>query len=528
MLLLKGVGYTHPNGSGLLSGLDLHLLKHDKLAIVGNNGTGKSTLLRIIAGLLKPSTGTIRCDGKVYYMQQVTGDFGSATIAEVLRIDKKVNGLQAVLAGDVSEANLLATGDDWSIIERCEEAFARWQLRGIHLSTPMRQLSGGERTKVLLAGIRIHEAGLVLLDEPSNHLDTVARGILRDYVNDTRDTLLLVSHDRSLLNLVDHVAELSRDGLAMYGGNFDFYREQKKREEQTLQQQLQHQEKMLRQAKQKARESIERQQKLDARGKKKQEKSGLPTISMNTFRNNAEKSTARTKAVHEDKTAGLAGELQALREQLPASEQMKIGFDNSVQHKGKLLVTASRINVHYDGHPLWPEDLDIELRNGERVQVTGSNGSGKSTLARLLTGKMDPSSGSVSRNEFNYLYVDQDYSLLDPSLTVYAQAAAFNPGNLQDHEIRSRLNRFLFTAGTWDTPVASLSGGERMRLLLCSLSISQFAPDLLVLDEPTNNLDLINVEILTRAVNEYRGSLLLITHDSLFAEETGITRGIRL
>jgi ATPase subunit of ABC transporter with duplicated ATPase domains len=160
--------------------------------------------------------------------------------------------------------------------------------------------------------------------------------------------------------------------------------------------------------------------------------------------------------------------------------------------------------------------------------ITGANGSGKTTLLKLILGQLEPSSGTISRAMNKTLYVDQDYSLIDDRLKVYEQAARFNQSALQEHEIKIRLTRFLFTQEYWDKPCSTLSGGEKMRLMLCCLTISGEAPDLIVLDEPTNNLDIQNITILTTAINEYEGSLLVVSHDAYFLKEIHVERNIAL
>ncbi len=217
-----------------------------------------------------------------------------------------------------------------------------------------------------------------------------------------------------------------------------------------------------------------------------------------------------------------------LRKALPDKDKMKIGFDHSSLHKGKILVTAKQINLQYDALPLWREPLSFQINSGERISITGANGSGKTSLLKLIIGQLEPASGAISRALNKTLYVDQDYSLIDDRLKVYEQAAQFNHTGLQEHEIKIRLTRFLFTQEYWDKPCSTLSGGEKMRLMLCCLTISGASPDLIVLDEPTNNLDIQNISILTNAVNEYEGSLLVVSHDAYFLQEINVERTIAL
>ena len=528
MLNLQAITYIHPNRDLLFTDLDLIVNKQDKIALIGNNGAGKSTLLKILAGELQSASGLVKTYSKPYYVPQLFGQFNNYSIAQALRIDDKLNALKEILEGKVTDENMTLLDDDWAIEERCHEAFAYWKLDELTLNQKMESLSGGQKTKVFLAGIRIHQPEIVLLDEPSNHLDTQGRNILYDYITSTSNTLLVVSHDRTLLNLLNTVYELGKHGITVYGGNYDFYAEQKTIESNALNQDLRSKEKALRKAKETAKESMERQQKLDARGKKKQEKAGLPTIVMNTLRNNAENSTSRMKGIHTEKVGNISQELSQLRKELPGIDKMKMDFDNSALHTGKILINARDINFGYDSRPLWKQPLTFQITSGERLVIRGANGSGKTTLIKMMLGELQPTSGTFDRAAVKTIYIDQDYSLIDNTLSVYQQAQQFNSGMLQEHEIKIRLNRFLFTKDYWDKPCKALSGGEKMRLMLCSLTISNQAPDIIVLDEPTNNLDIQNIEILTNAINEYKGTLLVISHDEYFLKQVNVERSIEI
>jgi ATPase subunit of ABC transporter with duplicated ATPase domains len=528
MLSLQGVTYTHPNRDLLFADLDLNVNKYDKIALIGNNGTGKSTLLKILSGCLQPSQGAVKTETAPYFVPQIFGQFNEYTIARALKAEDKLNALTGILNGDVSEMNMTVLDDDWNIEERCKEALAYWGLEELDLDRKIDTLSGGQKTKVFLAGIRIHKPEVVLLDEPTNHLDTVSRNLLYDYITTTKNTLVVVSHDRVLLNLLSTVYELSRTGISVYGGNYDFYAEQKAMASEALDQDLRNKEKSLRKAREIEKEALERQQKLDARGKKKQEKAGLPTISMNTFKNNAEKSTSRMKGVHAEKVSNLSLELSHLRASMSDIAKMKMDFDNSLLHKGKVLVTAKGVNFKYGDQLLWKHGLDFQVTSGERIVIRGFNGSGKTTLIKVILGKLEPALGNIDLANVKTMYIDQDYSLIDNDLSVYEQAQQYNSGTLPEHDIKVRLNRFLFTKEHWEKPCAALSGGEKMRLMLCALTIADQAPDVIVLDEPTNNLDIQNIEILTAAINEYSGTLLVVSHDEYFLKEINVELAILL
>jgi len=528
MILLQNISYGFPGGDLLFNSINLTIQPHTISALAGSNGIGKSTLLKIIGREIQPLEGSVTVRGDVYYVPQMFGNFDHLSVAECLKIDKKLNALQKIISGEVDEEYFEILNDDWDIEERCQNALSYWKLEDLELSQKLESLSGGQKTKVFLAGIQISQPDIIILDEPTNHLDLEGRNLLYSFIEKTDAEVVMVSHDRSLLNLADTIFELSNQGIASYGGNYDFYAEQKEIEQEALYNDIHAKERALKKAKEKERETIERKQKLDARGKQKQEKSGVARIMMNTLRNNAEKNTSRLKGVHAEKISGISGDLRDLRSSLKNSDQMKVNFNDSSLHSGKILINAEDTNFKYGNENLWKDNLSLEIRSGDRISIKGSNGSGKTTLIKLLLGSLQPTVGNISRSEFNTIYIDQEYSLIGQEISVYDFVQQFNDGAMQESEVKTLLSRFLFTKEAWDKKCGVLSGGERLRVLLCGLSISSRAPDMIVLDEPTNNLDLQNVEILTRSIKDYHGTLLVISHDEVFLEEIGVEREIVL
>ena len=539
---IQQISYIHPDKEVLFSDLNFAISKGQKLGLVGNNGCGKSTLLQIIAGQLSPSSGVIVRPDDLYYIPQHFGQYDSLTIAQALQIERKQQALHAILAGDVSNENFTILNDDWNIEERSIAALDLWGLGQFTLSYPMNLLSGGEKTRVFLAGMDIHHPSVILMDEPTNHLDSSGRQRLYDWVEKYRSTLLVVSHDRTLLNLLPEICELEKHQINYYGGNYEFYKEQKTLMQEALQQRIEEKEKALGIARKVARETAERRDKQNVRGEKSNIRKGVPRIVLNALQGKSEKSTSKLTGVHQEKAEKLTNERNQLRGSLSPTAALKTDFNSSSLHTGKILVTAKEINFSYHSNSinndiqensiskqqLWQAPVSFQLKSGDRLRIEGANGSGKTTLLKLITGQLQPQEGTQTRTDFSYVYLNQEYSIIDDRNSILEQAYAFNSRNLPEHEIKIILNRYLFPASEWDKSCRKLSGGEKMRLAFCCLMISNNTPDMFILDEPTNNLDIQSIEIITATIKNYAGTVIAISHDNYFIQEIGVEQCILL
>ena len=539
---IQQISYIHPDKEVLFSDLNFAISKGQKLGLVGNNGCGKSTLLQIIAGQLSPSSGVIVRPDDLYYIPQHFGQYDSLTIAQALQIERKQQALHAILAGDVSNENFTILNDDWNIEERSIAALDLWGLGQFTLSYPMNLLSGGEKTRVFLAGMDIHHPSVILMDEPTNHLDSSGRQRLYDWVEKYRSTLLVVSHDRTLLNLLPEICELEKHQINYYGGNYEFYKEQKTLMQEALQQRIEEKEKALGIARKVARETAERRDKQNVRGEKSNIRKGGPRIVLNALQGKSEKSTSKLTGVHQEKAEKLTNERNQLRGSLSPTAALKTDFNSSSLHTGKILVTAKEINFSYHSNSinndiqensiskqqLWQAPVSFQLKSGDRLRIEGANGSGKTTLLKLITGQLQPQEGTLTRTDFSYVYLNQEYSIIDDRNSILEQAYAFNSRNLPEHEIKIILNRYLFPASEWDKSCRKLSGGEKMRLAFCCLMISNNTPDMFILDEPTNNLDIQSIEIITATIKNYAGTVIAISHDNYFIQEIGVEQCILL
>lgn len=523
-IIISDLSYHYPNQHNLFEHINFSVEKHTKVAIVGDNGVGKSTLLKTISGQLAPTEGNIVHTSLPYYLPQHTGLLYK-TVAEVLCVSKKLEALNAITQGSVSQKDYDTLNDDWDIEAKCKSALAYWKLSHLQLDASIDTLSGGEKTKVFLAGLLIHSPEIILLDEPSNHLDAASRKILYQFIRQSTSTIVVVSHDRMLLDQLHTIYELSAQQIKLYGGNYSFYIEQKEIEDNALNNSIHCEEKVLRLARKRAREVKQKQEKLASKGEKS--KFEVPRIFRKTLTNSTENTTAKLNDKHTKIISESQSKLSELRQQQRALKELKINFEHATIHRGKVLIEAHQINYAYQAdNPLWNTPIDLKLYSNDRICIRGNNGSGKSTLIKMLIGTLSPCIGEVKQANFNWVYLDQDYTVVNTDATIVELANSYNSQNLPEHEVKLRLNRFLFPADTWDKRCHILSGGEKMRLYLCCLMISRQNPDLIMLDEPTNNLDIANMQILTRTIKDYQGALLVISHDSYFVKEIGITKEV--
>lgn len=523
-IIVSDVSYHYFNQQPLFEPVSFSVPQGGKVSLIGNNGVGKSTLLKLLAGELVPTSGNIQSSSPPYYIPQ-QASLQEQTIAEALRVSEKIKALEAIYDGATEQTHYDILNDDWDIENKCHHALAFWGVENMALDTSISRLSGGEKLKVLLAGLILHRPGIILLDEPTNHLDFSTREKLYYYVSNTKATLVVVSHDITLLNLLDTTCELSRKGIKLHGGNYDFYREQKAIEDHALARQIEAEQAALRAARKKAQEVRERQEKRSSRGERSKQKGGVARIVLNARGSQAENSSTKLKEKHAEIIDDSQQRLSGLRERQLQMGELKIDFEDTRMHDGKVLIKAEDLNFAYNEDCfLWPSPIDIEIRSGERIHVVGSNGSGKTTFIKLLVGELQPTRGEVTQADFSYVYLDQEYEQVNQPLTVLELAEQHNVNNLADHEIKLRLNRALFPKEAWGKSCQTLSGGERMRLYLCCLMISNHVPDVFVLDEPTNNLDISSLSILTHTIKNYRGTVLVISHDRHFVNEIGVTR----
>ncbi len=481
--------------------------------LVGRNGTGKSTLLRLIAGRLTPQRGSIRVSGELGYLPQDLTLDTSLRVDQALGIDVVRQAINAIEAGDASDENFAAVGDGWDVEERAEAMLGKLGLGSIDLDRSVGELSGGETILLGLAAELLRRPDVLLLDEPTNNLDLGARRHLYDAVDQFRGALLIVSHDRELLDRVDQIGDLRKGEVTWYGGNLTAYEEAVAVEQDAAERQVRAAESDVKKQK---RELIEARMKMDRRraaGQRAFEQGGIPKIVAGGLKRSAQVSAGKHLGMHSERLDAAAEALAEAEERVHDDDKIRVDLPKTTVPAGRIVLRLEDYVLRTGLH------ADLEIRGPERIALTGANGSGKSTLLHAVTSSGLPLVPSR--------LLPQRLDLLDDSLSVVENLALLAP-SAENQDRRSRLARFLFRGRAADQPVSTLSGGERFRATLAALLLAEPPPQLLMLDEPTNNLDLASVAQLQDALASYNGALLVVSHDLPFLREIGITRWLAI
>ncbi|TDL45511.1 ABC-F family ATP-binding cassette domain-containing protein [Microbacterium oleivorans] len=533
---LDRLSFAWPDGTVALSDVT-GAFSGGRTGLVGRNGSGKSTLLKLIAGTLEPASGSITTAGRVDLLpQQLTLDV-SRRVADVLGIGSVLDAVRAIERGDVDERHFDTVGDDWDIEARATAALAEVGLPDGALDRRVGELSGGEAVLAALIGVRLRGAEIALLDEPTNNLDRDARRRVHELVRTWRGTLVVVSHDIALLEELDDTAELYGSELSVFGGPYSAWRSWLETEQAAAAQAETAARQVLR------REKRDRQQvesaiaTRDAHGKKLAARKAAPKIVLGAMKRSAQVTAGRLRVEANEKVDAARAAVDTAGRRVRDDDTVRIDLPDPDVGTGRRIATIG------DGERSWI------IQGPERVALIGPNGAGKTTLLERLVasaGAADrvPSAGSddgeglTSRSDAAFAlhsapanaraeahtgrigYLSQRVDGLAEAASVLDNIRAAAPG-VGDVELRNRLARFLIRGDTVHRPVAALSGGERFRVALARLLLADPPPHLLVLDEPTNNLDLDTVDQLVEALSAYRGAVLVVSHDDAFLARIG-------
>ena len=495
------------NGVPVLSNVSFHIEKQEKAAIVGINGAGKSTLLKIITGELSADEGEVylaRGTTVGYLAQNQDLDSSRSIYEEMLEVKRPVIEMEErirSLETEMKHAQGQELEDMLSLYSRLSHDFElqngyAWKsevtgvLKGLgftedEFSKPVSALSGGQKTRMSLGRILLGKPDLIILDEPTNHLDMESIAWLENYLLNYPGAVIIVAHDRYFLNrIAGKVVELDNGRSSVFTGNYDDYR--KKRA-------------MIREAQIKAwmnqQQEIRHQQEVITK--------------LKSF--NREKSIKRAESREK-----MLEKMELLERPAEINDEMHITLEPNIT-SGNDVLTVRNLSKAYGNHLLFSH-VDIDIKRGERVAIIGNNGTGKTTILKIINQLVEPNTGEITLGSRVHIgYYDQDHQVLHMEKTLFDEIQDDYP-NMDNTHVRNVLAAFLFTGDDVFKRIGDLSGGERGRVSLAKLMLSE--SNFLILDEPTNHLDITSKEILEDALNQYTGTVLYVSHDRYFINRT--------
>jgi len=520
-IVLSGLSFSWPDDTPVFDHLTA-TFPAGRTGLVAPNGSGKTTLLKLVAGVLRPSSGSVTADGVLGYLPQDLPLSGEPSVAEVLGVAPILDAIAAVESGDAAEAHFTTIGTDWDIEERTRAQLDRLGL-DVTLDRSLSTLSGGQIVSLGLAAQLLSRPDILLLDEPTNNLDLDARHRLYAVLDDWSGCLVVVSHDRALLDRMDRIAELDRGDIRFHGGNFTSYEEAVQAAREVAEKNVRNAEQEVKREKREMQQARERAARRASTASRNLGNAGLPKIFAGTMKRSAQESAAKADGTHAARVGAAKAKLDQAERARRDEQKISLELPQTEVPAGRTLFLGEGLRAR----GLFPNGVDLAIRGPERIALTGPNGAGKSTLLRLIHGDLAPDAGAVSRADGRIAFLSQRLDLLDDDRTVAENLAAAAPA-VPPSQRMNLLARFLFRGARVHLPVGVLSGGERLRATLACVLFAEPAPQLLLLDEPTNNLDLVSTGQLESALTAFRGAFVVVSHDERFLDRIGIDRWLRL
>lgn len=477
-----------------------------RTGLVGANGVGKSALARILGGQLQPSSGRCHSQGRVVLLPALSGAV-QGSVGELAGVAEVLAAMARINAGSVDPADFSAVDDRWDLRDRLQQ---QWRQQGLpddlDPEQPAARLSGGQAMQVALSGAWASGADWLILDEPSNHLDARRRRELEDQLARWRGGLIVISHDRALLDHMDGIVELDGGGLHRFGGGYADFVQAKASQAMAAQAELDRARNAHRQQQRQAREHHQRAQQRQSRGERSARDANQAPLLLGLQKLRAQASAGRNALVQQHRLAGSAARVHAAAANVGRAAEL-VAFAPDAGHGSQRVVRLDTL-VLPNG---CAEPLDLVLQRGQRVALVGDNGSGKSTLLRVLAGQLPPRSGVVEVAVPSAL-LDQHLRALTPSGSALAALQQASPGAAL-HELRTRLALLGLDAQRIERRTDTLSGGERLKAAMACTLYADPAPGLLLLDEPGNALDLQALQVLEDLLQQYTGTLVMASHD---------------
>lgn len=521
LLQLDHLSFNLPDGRVLFDHLS-HTFNTRATGIVGANGCGKSLLGRLLTGEQLPTRGTVRREGRVYAVEQLLDPERYPTVAALAGVAPILAALKRIAQGSVDDDDHSLAIGQWDCAARLEAQLQQIGLDHLHADTRTEVLSGGERQRVALLGAWLSRADWLILDEPSNHLDIDQQRKLAEQISRWPSGLVLISHDRGLLENVNEIVELSPLGLAVYGGNYSQYAVAREQEQQALQSALQGE---RAQAKREQRERVvqmERQQRRNARGDRQARDGNQTKLITNAQKERSENSQGKLRLNHQVAREQQQQRITEARARCAPDIQRMMLSPESVVPNGKLLLQLNDVILPFG----YTVPINLTLTGPARMAISGANGSGKSTLLRVIAGELTVREGELIRR-CHIGWLDQHAGLHYPERTAVQWVYESNP-ELPEAEARTWLAQMGIDADRAMLKTCQLSGGERLKIALAAQLYAQQPPQLLLLDEPDNHLDLPSRIALEQMLDEYPGALMVVSHDEIFLQSIRLDSVLRL
>ena len=569
--------FAHPSQPPLFADLSA-VFSAPLTGLIGDNGCGKTTLMRLILGDLTPSSGSLAAPEHMAYLPQDLGLDREQTLAELCGISEILRALQAVESGEYSPELYETIGDNWDVEERTLAALATYGFTPAALidrdnpeairalfARSMRSFSGGEAVIAALASLMISDPEFILLDEPTNNLDSAAKAQLFAALEALPCPALIISHDRDLLERVNVIAELhaDRQGLAhlrLFEGNYSTYRQALDTEQQAAQRRVTEAKNRVRSA---HREWVQAQE-IISKNMAQVWKDDQPDTILALTKDASRQAAAKLRVLRIGKQEQAQEEYQNAQDEVRVQEKIYAELSQQPLPAGRKVLELHRVDSHrvdfrvsretfaikqptkVDSLHFSPAEADSESNQGtpaerpehlilsgpEHLRITGANGSGKTTLLEAIAHAKDPEYRSPVQPAYRVdyclegAYIPQRITL-DPQLTLLQSVQRANPGVSEQH-LRDQLARLLFRRESVHHKTGELSGGERFRAAVAQVLLADPVPQLLMLDEPTNNLDISSVDWLVQALEAYTGALIVVSHDEDFCRRIRIDRTLAL
>ncbi|OIN46544.1 ABC transporter ATP-binding protein [Pseudomonas azotoformans] len=511
LVSLQHLSFQFANGDTLLDDLNLSI-DYTPTGIVGRNGRGKSVLAKLIAGRLSPSSGSLNCPHSVVYIAQNAVVAPGDTVADITGTAAILNALERMARGTPQIDDLELIDDRWDLAERLRSDLNAAGLSQLSFDTPTYQLSGGQLARVAVIGALLAAPQLLVLDEPTNHLDGDGRAWLLRVLDEWRGGLVVVSHDRQLLNAMGRIIELSPLGVNLYGGNYDAYRQQREAEQTAAVATLEHARLERSREKRRLQHDHDNLQRHAARSRKHAETANVDRFTKARWKGAATQILNTVRSAHEQHKQALDTQVRQAYARVEDETPTLLALPASAVPNGRQVLSLIDAQL-----PWLPSTcLNVHLAGPVRVAVRGPNGCGKSTLLKVLAGQWHAERGECHVHVPS-AYIDQHLALLDDHRSIVEQLNLLDTP-LAQGELRTRLALLHLDALRVTQPAGQLSGGERLKAAMAVALWRAVPAQLLLLDEPTNHLDLESVMAFEQALQCFTGAMLVVSHDAAFVQ----------